>query len=68
MPPPLDDDQYCSDLLPPFSVLDQATSLLHATAAPPQLLVAPMSMSPSPAKSYPSPAAMSSEFYDGNEA
>jgi len=56
----LADDPDCSDLLPPFPVLDQAAFLLRDL--PPQSPAAPMPMSPAPAKSCPSPAAVSSVF------
>uniref|UniRef100_A0A1E5VHR6 Protein CHLOROPLAST IMPORT APPARATUS 2 n=1 Tax=Dichanthelium oligosanthes TaxID=888268 RepID=A0A1E5VHR6_9POAL len=56
----LADDPDCSDLLPPFPVLDQAAFLLRDL--PPQSPPTLMPMSPVPAKSCPSPAAVSSVF------
>ncbi|KAF8687503.1 hypothetical protein HU200_043199 [Digitaria exilis] len=59
----LADDPGCSDLLPPFPVLDQAAFLLRDLPPPPQSPSAPVPMSPVvPAKSCPSPAAVSSVF------
>ncbi|RCV22721.1 hypothetical protein SEVIR_4G255900v4 [Setaria viridis] len=57
----LADDPGCSDLLPPFPVLDQAAFLLR-DLPPPQTPPMPMPMSPVPAKSCPSPAGVSSVF------
>jgi hypothetical protein len=57
----LADDPDCSDLLPPFPVLDQAAFLLRDLPQP-QTPPMPMPMSPVPAKSCPSPAAVNSVF------
>ncbi|CAL5050005.1 unnamed protein product [Urochloa decumbens] len=57
----LADDPDCSDLLPPLPVLDQAAFLLR-DLPPPQSPAVPMPMSPAPAKSCPSPTAVSSVF------
>ncbi|CAN6200619.1 unnamed protein product [Urochloa humidicola] len=58
----LADDPDCSDLLPPLPVLDQAAFLLRDLPPPPQSPAVPVPMSPAPAKSCPSPAAVSSVF------
>jgi hypothetical protein len=58
----LADDPDRSDLLPPFPVLDQAAFLLRDLPPPPQSPAVPMPMSPAPAKSCPSPAAVNSVF------
>lgn len=50
----LADDPACSDLLPPFPVPDQAAFLLRDLPPPPR--------GPAPAKSCPSPSAVSSVF------
>ncbi|KAG2632802.1 hypothetical protein PVAP13_2NG128912 [Panicum virgatum] len=54
--------------LTPFRRSPCSTRPCSSSAPPPQSLVAPMPMNPAPAKSYPSPAAVRSEFRDGSEA
>ncbi|KAJ1260705.1 hypothetical protein BS78_10G252900 [Paspalum vaginatum] len=56
----LADDPACSDLLPPFPVPDQAAFLLRDLQPPPAPPATPRS--PAPAKSCPSPSAVSSVF------